>query len=173
MTELAERRRKSSADAPAITEGDAVFSMENGFLYMAYPKEATPCRVMLHRNFPLEFPYEYISVQNTDGTELASVRRLDDFSDPARTLLQTELERKYYSPAILKILSIKERFGFSYWDTETAAGRLTFTLQDTYKSIIRTGGSRIFIVDVEGNRFTVENVDALDRRSRKKLEIYL
>ena len=88
-------------------------------------------------------------------------------------MLVRELERKYYSPVIEKIYSVKERFGFSYWDAQTSAGRLTFTLQDTFKSMIRAGGGKLFLFDVDGNRFVIENVERLDRRSYKKIELYL
>lgn len=166
-------QKKGYTEAPEIRGGDARFFMRDSFLYMAYPKDAAPCRVMLHRNFPLEFPYEYLSVQDTEGHELASIRKLSDFDEESHDSLQKELERKYYSPQITRIVSIKERFGFSYWEALTDDGKLTFTLKDTYKSILRTGGKKIFIVDVEGNRFTIDNVDALDKKSRKKIEIYL
>lgn len=57
--------------------------MRGGFLYMKHPKDAEPVRVMLHRDFPFEFLWEYISVLDVDGYELASIRKLDDF--PARS----------------------------------------------------------------------------------------
>ena len=168
--------RKPTAEnpnTPEITRENSSFLMRGGFLYMKHPKDAEPVRVMLHRDFPFEFLWEYISVLDVDGYELASIRKLDDFSGEERELLVRELERKYYSPVIRKIYSVKERFGFSYWDAETSAGRLTFTLQDTFKSMIRAGGGRLFLFDVDGNRFVIENTEALDRRSYKKIELYL
>lgn len=160
-------------DVPEITEENAYFEMRGGFLYMKYPKEAEPVRAILHRDFPFEFLWEYISVLDIDGYELATIRRIDDFDGEERELLVRELERKYYSPVIEKIYSVKERFGFSYWDAQTTAGRLTFTLQDTFKSIVRIGAGRLFLFDVDGNRFVIENVEKLDRKSYKKIELYL
>lgn len=168
--------RKPTAEnpnTPEVTGKNASFIMRGGFLYMQYPKEAAPVRVMLHRDFPFEFLWEYISVLDIDGYELAAIRNVDDFEGDERELLVRELERKYYSPVIRKIYSVKERFGFSYWDAETSAGRLTFTLQDTFKSIVRVGGGRLFLFDVDGNRFVIENTETLDRRSYKKIELYL
>lgn len=168
--------RKPTRENPnsvQITKENASFSMKGGFLYMQCPKDAAPVRVLLHRDFPFEFPYEYISVLNIDSMELAFIRNIDAFEGEEMTMLVRELERKYYSPAIQKIHSVKERFGFSYWDVETAAGRVTFTLQDTFKSIVRAGEGKLFFFDVDGNRFVLENIDALDRRSHKKIELYL
>ena len=90
-------------DTPQITGENASFFTQGGFLYMKYPKDAEPVRVMLHRDFPFEFLWEYISVLDVDGYELASIRRMDDFQGEEREMLVQELERKYYSPVIKKI----------------------------------------------------------------------
>ena len=169
-------RRSGSRENPitvAITPENAHFSMKGGFLYMQCPKDAEPVRVALHRNFPFTFLWEYISVLDTTNYELATIRNVDLFEGEEKDMIVRELERKYYSPAIQKICSIKERFGFSYWDVETTGGKLTFTLQDTFKSIVRAGENKLFLFDVDGNRFVIEDADALDRKSRKRIEIYL
>ncbi len=168
-------KRKGSRENPnavALTPENVSFMMKNGFLYMSCPKDAEPCRVALHRNFPFTFLWEYISVLDTDNYELATIRSLDLFEGETKEMLRTELERKYYSPEIQKIYSIKERFGFSYWDVESTGGRVTFTLQDTFKSIVRAGENKLFLFDVDGNRFVIEDVDTLDHKSRKRIEIY-
>ena len=168
-------KRKGSRENPnsvAITPENAKFSMRGGFLYMQCPKDAEPVRVALHRNFPFMFLWEYISVLDTDNYELATIRSVDLFDGEEKEMLVRELERKYYSPVIQEIHSVKERFGFSYWDVETSGGRLTFTLQDTFKSIVRAGEGKLFFFDVDGNRFVIEDADALDRKSRKRIEIY-
>ena len=168
-----ERRAIENPNAIAISYKNATVSTKGGFLYKSAPKEAEPQRVVLHRNFPYEFLWEYISVLNMDNMELATIRTVDDFAGEEKKMIIRELERKYYSPVIKKIYSVKERFGFSYWDAETTGGRLTFTLQDTFRSIIRAGEGRLFILDVDGNRFVIEDADALDRKSRKKIELFL
>ena len=168
--------RKPTRENPnsvQITKENAKFLMKNGFLYMCCPKEAEPVRVLLHRDFPFEFPFAYISVMNTDSMELAFIKDISLFDGEEKEMLVRELERKYYSPKILKIHSVKERFGFSYWDVETQAGRVTFTLQDTFKSISHAGDNKLFFFDVDGNRFVIEDVEKLDRKSHKKIELYL
>ena len=58
-----------------------------------------------------------------------------------------------------------------------ALSKKSFTLQDTFRSIIKSprddGTERIFILDVDGNRYEIPNVEALDRKSYKKIELYL
>ena len=134
-------------------------------------------RILLSRAFPFDMPWDYISVLDKDKKEIGFIRSLNDFDEPDRSLLVHELESKYYTPVIKRILSIKERYGFSYWKTECEFGEKSFTLQDTFRSIIKAsstdGRERIYILDVDGNRYEIPDVEALDRQSYKKIELYL
>lgn len=130
-------------------------------------------RVWLHRSFPFDRPNEYISVQNKDQEELGLIRRISDFDGDGVKLINDELERKYYTPSVSKILTLKETRGFSFWRVMTDSGELSFTLQDTSKSIVRIGADRAFIFDICGNRYEIESLSALDKNSYRKLELYL
>ena len=134
-------------------------------------------RIFLSRAFPFDMPFDYISVLDKDKKEIGFIRSLDDFDDPDKTLLIHELETKYYTPVIKKILSVKERYGFSYWKCECEFGEKSFTLQDTFRSIIKAqsadGTERVYILDVDGNRYEIPDVEALDRQSYKKIELYI
>lgn len=130
-------------------------------------------RVYLHRAFPFDRPFEFISVLDKDMKEIGLIHSLEAFGDEAKKLLVSELERKYYAPVITAVYSVKEKYGFSYWRVGTAEGELSFTLQDTYRSILKVGDGRLFIIDMDGNRYELPNVEALDFKSYKKLELYL
>ena len=130
-------------------------------------------RVWLHRSFPFNMPEEYISVQNKDQEELALIKSLSDLPDEAAALVREELERKYYTPKLKKILTLKETRGFSFWQVLTDAGELSFTLQDTSRSIAKISEDRAFIFDICGNRYEIESLKALDKKSYRKLELYL
>ena len=105
--------------------------------------------------------------------EVGIIKAVSLFEGESYEMLCTELRRRYYTPVIDKILSVKERYGFSYWRVHTAEGNVNFTLHDTYRSIIRASGNRVILLDVNGNRFEIPNVEALDRKSYKKIELYL
>ena len=136
-------------------------------------KECEHARVWLHRSFPFDMPFEYISVQNKDQEEIGLIRKLGDFSPDEQALLRDELERKYYTPKVKKILTLKETRGFSFWKIISDAGELSFTLQDTSKNVVRIGRDRAFIFDICGNRYEIESLSALDKNSARKLELYL
>lgn len=130
-------------------------------------------RVWLHRSFPYDMPWNYISVQDKDNEEIGLIRDINDFEEDEKALICSELYRKYYTPKIKKILSLKETRGASFWKCETDAGEMIFTVQDTYRSIARIGADRAFITDACGNRFEIESLSSLDKKSMRRLEIYL
>ena len=105
--------------------------------------------------------------------EIGLIQDISTFDEKSRSYLQAELDRKYFSPKLLTIASIKERHGFSYWETETTSGKISFTVQDTYRSIFKVDEDRIIISDVDGNRYEILSLDNFDKKSYKKIELYL
>ena len=154
-----------------LTPENATFYIKNDFLHIK--TESYEGRAHLCRQFPFELEWEFISVMNDEQAEVGIIRSVALFANAGEDLLRTELSRRYYAPVIDKIIGVKERYGFSYWRVHTAEGNLSFTLHDTYRSIIRAGGGRVVLLDVNGNRFEIPDVASLDRKSYKKIELYL
>lgn len=168
----------TSTEVKRIDAGNAVFCMKNGFLSMTKKEEngeeKVYDRVFLHRDFPFELLWEYVSVLDADQVEIGIIYKIDDFEGETRDMLVTELERKYYEPRIKTIISLKERYGFSYWEVVCEDGKnVKFTMQDTFRNIIRVGDDRAILLDVDGNRFVIESIMGLDRKSHKKIELYM
>ena len=162
-----------AANLSYLTPKDITFA-KNGEFPMAETSDgAKHDRVWLHRVFPFELSEEFISVQTKDSEEIGIIRRLSDFDGETADLLRRELERKYFIPKIKRILTLRERRGFSYWKVDTDIGEFELSLQDTYRSITKVSSDRIFITDISGNRCEIESLSALARKSRKKLDIYL
>lgn len=175
---MSEIIKDSAAEMIRLLPANSSFSQKNGFLTLKYtPEDGSDeqyDRVFLHRDFPFEKPWEYISVLDGDSKEIGLIVDIGDFDEESTALLRTELERKYYCPEIKSIDSLKERYGFSYWTvTTTENRRVDFTMRDTFRSIIRVGQDKCLLLDVDGNRFVIESVAALDRKSHKRIEIYL
>jgi len=164
-----------------LTKDNTEFKIKNEFLTLktavkneegvAEDKEFP--RVFLHRAFPFDDPFSYISVLDKDLKEIGLIKKIDEFPEDIANILKSELTRKYYAPKVEKILSVKERYGFSYWKVLTDAGEMTFTLQDTYRSILKVGNGRVFIIDMDGNRYEIPNVEDLEFASYRKIELYL
>ncbi|MGM9658863.1 MAG: DUF1854 domain-containing protein [Eubacteriales bacterium] len=130
-------------------------------------------RVFLHRAFPYDMPEKYISVLDKDGKEYGMIRSIDDFGEDVRELLRAELSRKYYAPVITKINSLTQKFGYTYWEADTDVGKVSFAMHDTFRNIAKVGGNRLMLTDVDGNRFEIKDYLALDRKSFRRIELYL
>lgn len=165
-----------------LDDTNASFTEQNGFLSLkatlanenGETEEQTYERIFLHSAFPFDMPHSYISVLDKDQKEIGMIRELSALSEETQKILLGELGRKYYAPRITKILSVKERYGFSYWrvDLENVSD-FSFTVQDTYRSMLKVDPTHVFIIDVDGNRFEIPSVEELDRASYKKIELYL
>lgn len=136
-------------------------------------------RVVILRSFPITNPDEFLSVREPDakkkgrGKEIGMIRRMSDFDEATSMLFLEELDRRYFSPQLLRILSVKEKFGYTYWDAETTAGHVTFILNNPFYNIRVLEDGRIFINDIDGNSFEIPDPKRLDPASYRKIEIYL
>lgn len=136
-------------------------------------------RVIVLRAFPITNPDEFIAVREPDtkqkgkGQEIGMIRRLSDFDERTVRLINEELNRRYFSPIIQRIYSVKEKFGYSYWESDTTAGRVTFILNNPFSNIRVLEDGRIFINDIDGNSFEIPDPKKLDPASYRKIEIYL
>ncbi len=165
--------KEGAANIVRLDSSNSSFGMKNGFLTVTKGEESYD-RVFLHRTFPFDKPWEYISVIDADNKEIGIIYNIADYDSETEELLRTELNRKYYEPKVKSIVSLKERYGFSYWTIITKEDRkVSFTMQDTFRNIIRAGDDRAILLDVDGNRFVIESLMGLDKKSHKKIELYI
>lgn len=136
-------------------------------------------RVIVLRSFPVTAPDEFLSVREPStrkkgrGAELGMIRRLSDFDEATRALINGEMELRYFTPEIKRILSVKDKFGYSYWEAETTAGKVSFILNNPFSNIRVLEDQRIYISDMDGNSFVIPDPKALDRASYRRIEIYI
>ena len=88
-------------------------------------------------------------------------------------LIRDELGRRYFTPGIHRIHSLREKAGHSYWDVTTTAGRVEFIMNNPTSNIRTLEDGRVFMYDIDGNCFTIDDPKKLDKHSYKKIEIYL
>ncbi len=159
-----------------MTKENAHFSESDGILSLKVKKNGESLeydRVFLHRAFPYDEPFAFISVLDRDNKEIGIISKISDFDEGTEDMLRAELAKKYFIPEITKIHSIKERFGFSYWKISSTAGELEITFRDTYRSIVRITPTHVYLTDSNANRYEIKDVEKLDRKSRRLIGIYL
>lgn len=132
--------------------------------------------VQLVRLFPFQDPEGMLSVSVPDGDarkELGLIRRLADCSPAQREILQNYLRYKYFIPNIEKVGKIEEKLGYVYMDVTTVLGQKTICIADVTSNLRLVGESSVTIVDVQGNRYAIEDINRLSRENRQKIELYI
>ena len=130
-------------------------------------------RVFLHRAFPYDMPDKFISVLDKDGKEYGMIKDISALPEEMAQIIRAELKRKYFCPVITKINTVSAKFGYTYWEADSDMGKLSFSMHDTYRNIAKVGGNRLILTDVDGNRYEIRDYLLLDRKSFRKLELYL
>ena len=136
-------------------------------------------RVVPVRAFPISSPDTFIAIREPDtqlggrGAEIGMIETLSIFPPDEAELIRIELERRYFTPAVKKIHGLREKFGYCYWDVTTSAGRVEFIMNNPTSNIRTLEDGRVFMYDIDGNCFTIEDPKKLDKHSYKKVEIYL
>jgi hypothetical protein len=108
-----------------------------------------------------------------DLKEIGIIKDIKAFSADEQKYIEEELHRKYFVPVIELLHSVKERYGYSYWDAKTNIGRTKFTVHDAHRNIIKVTDDRILVTDVNGNRYEITSLRGFDRNSLRKIELYL
>ena len=124
------------------------------------------------RAFPLTAPDDGISLVSVDGRELLWIDRLQDLPDYARALLQDELALRDFMPEITRLVSVSSFGTPSVWSVETDRGDTSFVLKGE-EDIRRLKSSALLIGSSEGVQYSIADMTALDRDSRRLLERFL
>ncbi len=176
--ELLEQEKKSVEEIisiRAITAENAVFARTaGGFVRMTYQGKDYP-RIAVHRCFPHSDPTVYISIREPegDGKEIGLIEDLKKLPKDTQAMLEEQMELRYFTPKIQKIHSIKEEYGYSYWDVTTDKGRCRFTVRMGGGTVYAIGKNRYLVNDLDGNRFEIPDLYALTPREIKKLDLFI
>ena len=88
-------------------------------------------------------------------------------------MLTQALNRRYLLRPILRVHAVKLSQGFVDFEVETPSGRAEFIMRWTSGKATEFGENGKLLVDMEGNRYVVEDVDALPPTDREKFLHYV
>ncbi|HPD14837.1 MAG TPA: DUF1854 domain-containing protein [Planctomycetota bacterium] len=137
------------------------------------PDDAEWRDVTLVRLFPLTEPEHWVSLVEMNGKEVGVLRDLSRLGHEALRLARDELRRRYLVPRIVRILACRPRADLVEWTVETDRGRQKFLTREVREQIKEHQPTRLSIVDVEGNRYDIPDLAALDPESRRRLDAQL
>lgn len=124
------------------------------------------------RAFPIAAPDEGISLISSEGHELVWLERLSELPPPQRSLLAEELALRDFVPEITRLISVSSFGTPSTWTVETDRGNTSFVLKGE-EDIRRLSRQSLLIAAGHGVHFSVKDMGALDRASRRLLERFL
>ena len=159
-------------DIHLLDPAELCFSLdENGIVSLHYQeKDYSP--VQLVRLFPFRAKDEYIAVR-VDKEEIGIIEKLSVMPKDQQELLGDYLSYKYFIPQIQKIAKVEEKLGYVYMDFATLMGETTICIADASTNVRQIKEDYITIVDVQGNRYYLDGLEDLEKKTRRIIELYL
>jgi len=119
---------------------------------------------------PLSYPDRYLALMNGKGEEIVTISDPETLPNDSLAAVREELKRRYLSSTVKRIASARSEFGSTYWTVHTERGEREFVTQSLQENAQWLSPTHIMLIDVDGNRFEIEDTSALDERSRQILE---
>jgi hypothetical protein len=151
-------------------EAKYLVATSGGYVSLELGEKKYP-RVHFYRAFPATEPAAFVCIRDDEGKEIGILDSLEGLGPEAAALVRGELERRYYTPTIQRVLSLKEEFGYTYWEVDF--GNRRFTVQSSGNNALQREGPSVILVDVDGNRFELPDPSTLERRQLRVLEALL
>ncbi|MDN3986672.1 DUF1854 domain-containing protein [Zwartia vadi] len=124
------------------------------------------------RAFPVHAPLEFVALMSTEGKEVFWIERLTDVPEDIRILIHEEIASREVMPVIRQLLKVSTYSTPSTWDVMTDRGATKFVLKGE-EDIRRLSGGNLIITDSHGLRFSVPDMQQLDKHSRRILDRFL
>lgn len=158
-----------------LTKENATFTRtEGGFVALKFG-EKEYSRVGVYLTFPLTEPEEYISIREADekAKEIGIIEKLSQLDKDQQEMIREQVKLRYFMPTILKVLDIKDEYGYAYWNVTTSFGACRFTTRMSGDAVITLGESRLLVTDIDGNRYEIPDFYQLSVTERKKLDLFI
>ena len=126
--------------------------------------------IHLVRAFPLSKPFEMISIRDAENKEYGIIESVASLEPVSRQLVESELDRRYFTPAITKINSLKNEASMWRFNVETTRGPSDFFVRNWRDNAHELTSGRWQITSVDGGRYEILNLDELDERSQILIE---
>ena len=126
--------------------------------------------VKLVRCFPQSIPDRFWALAYQDNRVIGVIAEPQKLANDSLDTALDCLERQYFVPKITAVKSLKEEFGAVYFEVETDRGPRSFVTKAVREAQEETEEGEIFLSDVNENRYSIPDWQALDPRSRRYLE---
>ena len=114
---------------------------------------------------PLTHPNRYLALLNGKNEEVAMIANPSELTDECQAALRLELSRRYLTATVTRVQKANVEFGATYWHVETDRGVRDFVTQNLQENAQWLSPRHLLLIDVDGNRFEIPDIGALDPRS--------
>lgn len=156
-----------------VTEGKAQLRLArraDGQLWATRGEEEHAVRV--RRAFPWSEPGRFISLRDATDREFALVAEPRALDAESRDVLEAALEAAGFVFVVTAVTEIEEEVEIRTWRVATRQGARTFqTRLDEWPRPLPGGG--LLIRDVAGDLYRIDDLAALDAKSRELLWAYV
>ena len=158
-----------------LTKENAVFSRTDGGFVALKFGEKEYSRIGVYLTFPLTEPEEYISIREADekAKEIGIIEKLSELDKDQQEMIREQIKLRYFMPTIVKVMDIKDEYGYAYWNVTTSFGACRFTTRMSGDAVIFLGESRLMVTDIDGNRYEIPDFYKLSVGERKKLDLFI
>ena len=125
---------------------------------------------IIKRAFPLSNPDTYISIQESKGKEVGVLRTVSGLDSESARIFSEELDRRYFTPQIDQIDSLRSEAGMWRFNVRTQRGAAEFYVRNWRDNAHEITPGRWQIMSVDGARFEILKTDELDPKSQRLLD---
>ena len=125
---------------------------------------------VIKRIFPLSDPTRYLSIQESKGSEVGILTTTAGLDPLSEAIFREELDRRYFTPMIERIDSLRSEAGMWRFNVRTQRGDAEFYVRNWRDNAHEMAGGRWQIMSVDGARFEIVRVDDLDTKSQRLLD---
>lgn len=157
-----------------ITNLSSFSLLRNSFGYLCLKDASGQIheQVLPVRAFPISQPNEGIALVDRDGHELVWLENLSQVSSEIKAYIEEELAQREFMPVLKRIEKVSSFATPSTWVVDTSRGSTSFVLKGE-EDIRRINQSMYLIADNHGVQYLIEDIQALDKHSRRLLDRFL
>lgn len=122
---------------------------------------------------PLSRPNTNLALLNRKGEEIIMIADPSELPPDSLEAVQQELRKRYLTATVTHIHNARVEFGATYWNVETDRGTREFVTQSLQENAIWLSAHHLLLLDVDGNRFEIPDVTALDAHSQNYISAIL
>jgi Domain of unknown function (DUF1854) len=115
---------------------------------------------------PLSRPNAYLALLDGKGDEIVMIPDPSVLLPESAEAVQRELRQRDLTATVTSIRHVKQEYGATYWTVATDRGEREFVTQNLQENALWFSDSHLLLLDVDGNRFEIPDINTLDPRSR-------